>query len=133
MAGSFGFEPSKYELSMKVGEAGVLPKVRAAAKDTLIIADGFSCKTQIEQATDRHALHLAQVLRMATVEGPRADHGIYPERSWLKLARNDGYWRELVTAGAALAIGGLLYFALRKGSGVTPESRRLPHPEAVDL
>src|SRR5262249_23511311 len=44
MAGSFGFEPSKYELSMKVGELAVLPKVREAAKNSLIIADGFSCK-----------------------------------------------------------------------------------------
>ena len=114
MAGSFGFEPSKYELSMKVGSLGVLPKVRDAAKDTLILADGFSCKTQIQQATDRRALHLAQILQMATVEGPHAG-GDYPERRWRKLPRNDGYTRELLTAGAGLALGGLLYLASRNG------------------
>jgi len=113
MAGSFGFERSKYAISMKVGEAGVLPKVRGAAKNALIIADGFSCKTQIEQATDRHALHLAQVLRMASLEGPHDVDGDYPERRWLSLRRNDGYIRELVTATAGLAIGGLLYWASR--------------------
>jgi len=111
MAGSFGFEPAKYELSMKVGELGVLPKVRAAAKDTLIVADGFSCRTQIAQSTDRKALHLAQILRMA-VSG-RETSGGYPERRWQRLERNDGYARELVTAGAAFAIGGLAYLALR--------------------
>src|SRR5690349_6571065 len=102
MAGSFGFEPSKYEISMKVGELGVLPKVREAPKDALIIADGFSCKTQIEQGTDLSALHFAQVLRLAAAEGSHAAEP-YPERRWLQLARNDGYAREAVTAGIALA------------------------------
>ncbi|HKW98280.1 MAG TPA: FAD-linked oxidase C-terminal domain-containing protein [Bryobacteraceae bacterium] len=114
MAGSFGFEPSKYEISMKVGDLGVLPKVRAAAKNTLILADGFSCKTQIEQATDRHAMHLAQVLKMAYTDGARGTEGDYPERHWLKLSRNDGHARELMTAAAALAAGGLLYQAIKR-------------------
>jgi FAD/FMN-containing dehydrogenase/Fe-S oxidoreductase len=114
MAGSFGFGPEKYELSMKVGELGMLPRVRSAAKDTLIIADGFSCKTQIEQATDRHALHFAQVLRMAMWEGLCGDGMDYPERMWLELPRNDGYSRELLLAGAGFVIGSLLYVASRK-------------------
>jgi FAD/FMN-containing dehydrogenase/Fe-S oxidoreductase len=113
MAGSFGFAPEKYEISMKVGELGVLPKVRSAAKDTLILADGFSCKTQIEQATDRRALHLAQILRMASSDGPTGTPGDYPERRWLKLPRNDGYTRELATAGAVVSLGALAFWALR--------------------
>ena len=113
MAGSFGFEAAKYGLSMKVGELGVLPKVRDARKDSLIIADGFSCKTQIEQATDRHALHVAQVLQIAAAGRPIST-GDYPERPFLGLRRNDGYTRELVTAGAVVALGGLLYRALRR-------------------
>ncbi len=104
MAGSFGFEPEKYGVSMQVGELGVLPKVRSAPKDTLIIADGFSCKTQIEQATDRRALHLAQVLQMALRCGPRGTPGDFPEREWLNLPRNDGYTRELALAGAGLGL-----------------------------
>jgi len=64
MAGSFGFERSHYDISMKIGERGLLPAVRKADATTVIIADGFSCRTQIEQATGRKPLHLAQVLRM---------------------------------------------------------------------
>jgi Fe-S oxidoreductase len=66
MAGSFGFEAGeRYEVSMRCGERVLLPAVRAAAGDTLLIADGFSCREQIAQATGRRALHLAQVLQMA--------------------------------------------------------------------
>ena len=65
MAGSFGFEQEKYETSMAVGELELLPAVRQAPRDWLIIADGFSCREQIAQGTQRHALHLAEVLQMA--------------------------------------------------------------------
>jgi Fe-S oxidoreductase len=65
MAGSFGLETDHYDVSIKCGERVLLPAVRAAARDTLIIADGFSCREQIAQTTDRHALHLAQVIQMA--------------------------------------------------------------------
>jgi FAD/FMN-containing dehydrogenase/Fe-S oxidoreductase len=65
MAGAFGFERDHYEISMRVGERVLLPKVRDAAQDTLIVADGFSCREQIAQATGRQVLHLSQVLQMA--------------------------------------------------------------------
>ena len=65
MAGSFGFEKQHYDISMKIGERVLLPKVRVAEEDTLIIADGFSCREQISQSTARRPLHLAQVLQMA--------------------------------------------------------------------
>jgi Fe-S oxidoreductase len=65
MAGSFGFETDHYDVSIKCGERVLLPAVRAAAGDTLIIADGFSCREQIAQTTHRHVLHLAQVIQMA--------------------------------------------------------------------
>ena len=65
MAGSFGFEKEKYEVSMRCAERMLLPAVRDAGSDTLIVADGFSCREQIAQATGRNSLHLAQVLRMA--------------------------------------------------------------------
>jgi FAD/FMN-containing dehydrogenase/Fe-S oxidoreductase len=66
MAGSFGFERGqKYEVSMRAGERVLLPRVRSSDEDTLIVADGFSCREQISQATGRKALHLAEVLRMA--------------------------------------------------------------------
>jgi FAD/FMN-containing dehydrogenase/Fe-S oxidoreductase len=66
MAGAFGFERGEhYELSMKIGEQALLPAVRAAAPEALLIANGFSCREQISQSTGRRALHLAEVLAQA--------------------------------------------------------------------
>jgi FAD/FMN-containing dehydrogenase/Fe-S oxidoreductase len=66
MAGSFGYEKGqRYHVSVNAGERVLLPEVRKAEKDILIIADGFSCREQIEQQTDREGLHTAQVLHMA--------------------------------------------------------------------
>ncbi len=69
MAGSFGFEADKYDVSVKIGERTLLPAVRNAAADTLIITDGFSCYQQIEGLTGRKALHIAEVLQMAIHSG----------------------------------------------------------------
>ena len=69
MAGAFGFEKEHYDISIRAGERALLPKVRETPADALIIADGFSCREQIEQTTGRHALHLAEVLEMALREG----------------------------------------------------------------
>ena len=70
MAGSFGYERGeKHRLSMAVGERVLLPAVRQADAATLVLSDGFSCRSQIEQGTGRRALHLAQVLEMALREG----------------------------------------------------------------
>jgi FAD/FMN-containing dehydrogenase/Fe-S oxidoreductase len=65
MAGGFGFEAEHYDLSLKVGQEVLLPAVRRASADTLVIADGFSCREQIAQGAGREALHLAEVLDMA--------------------------------------------------------------------
>ena len=72
MAGSFGFEEHKYEVSMRCGERVLLPAVRAAASDQLVIADGYSCREQIVQATGRPVHHLAEVLQMALPAGAEA-------------------------------------------------------------
>jgi Fe-S oxidoreductase len=83
MAGAFGFEKDHYDVSVACGERMLLPEVRRAAKDTLIIADGFSCREQIRQLTDRQALHTAQVLQMAVKEGPRGPSGNLPEEKYV--------------------------------------------------
>ncbi|MEV5748487.1 FAD-linked oxidase C-terminal domain-containing protein [Actinoallomurus sp. NPDC052308] len=62
LAGNFGFERGHYEVSVGVGELGVLPAVRDATDGTRILADGFSCRTQIEQRTDARPVHLAELL-----------------------------------------------------------------------
>lgn len=79
MAGSFGFEKDHYDVSIKCGERVLLPAVREATKDTLIIADGFSCREQIAQTTDRQALHMAQVIQMAMHESSNELSREYPE------------------------------------------------------
>jgi FAD/FMN-containing dehydrogenase/Fe-S oxidoreductase len=63
LAGSFGFEAGMYDVSMAIGERRLLPAVRDAGPDILPVADGFSCRTQIEHGTGRRAKHLAEVIR----------------------------------------------------------------------
>ncbi|MFJ4801641.1 FAD-binding and (Fe-S)-binding domain-containing protein [Streptomyces murinus] len=78
LAGNFGFERGHHEVSMAVAEQGVLPAVRGAAPDSLVLADGFSCRTQIEEGgTGRRALHLAEALALALDGNLPGDH---PER-----------------------------------------------------
>jgi FAD/FMN-containing dehydrogenase/Fe-S oxidoreductase len=65
MAGSFGYEAAHHEVSMRMAEASLLPAVRAAGEDTLIVADGTSCRHQIADGASREALHVARVLERA--------------------------------------------------------------------
>ena len=71
MAGPFGFERDKYEVSQALGERVLLPAVRAAASDAILVADGFSCREQISQNTSRRAVHFAEVI----VDQERASAG----------------------------------------------------------
>lgn len=64
MAGPFGFEADKYELSKTIAETALLPSVRGAHPETLLVADGFSCREQIAQLSERRALHIAEVLAL---------------------------------------------------------------------
>ena len=82
MAGGWGYETGHYDVSIACGERKLLPAVRDAAPDTIVVADGFSCRSQIEQtATGRRALHTAQVLALARQHGPAGPSGSYPERA----------------------------------------------------
>ncbi len=65
MAGSFGYEADHYAVSMKMAELSLLPKIRAAGEDTLLVADGTSCRHQIADGAARRAVHVAQVLARA--------------------------------------------------------------------
>jgi Fe-S oxidoreductase len=62
MAGPFGFEAGKIEVSKAIANLGLLPAVNAAGPLTLIVADGFSCREQISQLSDREGMHFAEVL-----------------------------------------------------------------------
>jgi FAD/FMN-containing dehydrogenase/Fe-S oxidoreductase len=81
MAGAFGFEKGEhYDVSITCGERVLLPAVRQASPETLIVANGFSCREQIAQTTDRQALHPAQVIKMA-LDG--ATSRPYPELAYM--------------------------------------------------
>jgi FAD/FMN-containing dehydrogenase/Fe-S oxidoreductase len=109
MAGSFGFEPEKYDLSIAIGELELLPAVRQAPSDWLVIADGFSCREQIAQGSSRSALHLAEVLQMA-LNGDTLESRPYPE-SAIAGQREAEVSRSIKRAGlglAAVAAAGIL-------------------------
>jgi Fe-S oxidoreductase len=72
MAGAFGYGVDHYEQSLAIGECGPLPHVRAAGPDTLIVADGTSCRSQFADAAGRRAVHVACVLA-ASLGGSAAD------------------------------------------------------------
>lgn len=111
MAGAFGFEKGPtYETSMKCGERVLLPRVRQAPADTLIVTDGFSCREQISQTTKRRALHLAEVLQMALHQETIQLGGDYPEKSFVAPISENGQRKPLPVAAmlglGAVALGG---------------------------
>jgi Fe-S oxidoreductase len=113
MAGSFGFHDEHYEISAAIGELELLPAVRSAPDDWLIIADGFSCREQIAQGTGRQALHLAEVLQMALHTSSVGADDPYPE-SRLVREREAEVKASMNRAGlglGALAAGSLLLWA----------------------
>jgi FAD/FMN-containing dehydrogenase/Fe-S oxidoreductase len=97
LAGSWGYEAAHYDLSLACGERVLLPAARRAPTDALLVADGFSCRTQIEHGARRKPLHLAQVVRLA-------QSGAIPEQPGGRRGRAP----LLVAAGAALAGGALI-------------------------
>jgi Fe-S oxidoreductase len=115
MAGPFGFEEGKYEISQAIGEMELLPAVRSAPADWLIIADGFSCREQIAQGTRRHALHLAEVLQMAL--RPQVEEAEpYPESVSVRqtqAAVASSMQRAGVGLAAAAAAAGILLWRMR--------------------
>jgi FAD/FMN-containing dehydrogenase/Fe-S oxidoreductase len=107
LAGSFGFERDHDEISREIGEQRLMPAVRAAPEEAVLVADGFSCKTQIEEMTDRRALHTAQLLKLAMERGAGAEPGARPEQGFPDVVLEDsgGRLREAATLGGVLAAG----------------------------
>jgi FAD/FMN-containing dehydrogenase/Fe-S oxidoreductase len=117
MAGSFGFDEEKYEVSMAIGELELLPAVRQAPANSLIIADGFSCREQISQCTDRHSLHLAEVIATA-LKGGLSPDGSYPETPHVRRrqAELDRSMKRSALALAGVATGAALLWWLKKAT-----------------
>jgi Fe-S oxidoreductase len=122
MAGSFGFKEEHDDLSVQIGELALLPAVRAADSTAIILADGFSCRQQIEQTTDRRGLHIAQLAHLAMQQEEKESGGdgpsAYPERDYLdrnRPARGTSRRspRPLWITGL-VALGLVLYFMRRR-------------------
>jgi FAD/FMN-containing dehydrogenase/Fe-S oxidoreductase len=117
MAGAFGYEKDKYQVSIACGERSLLPEVRKAPVSTIIMADGFSCKEQIAQETNRHALHLAEVLRLGIGTGENHLPTMYPERYFMQprqKAQLTSMVRAAVISGLALTVLGLAWLKSRR-------------------
>jgi hypothetical protein len=113
MAGAFGFESEHYDVSAEIGERALLPHVRRSGMNELIIADGFSCREQISQMTDRHGLHIAEVLQLAIQHGPAGPGDLRPEQTLVderrRAIRNSKMQAAAIVGGAvALVVTGVL-------------------------
>ena len=77
LAGNFGVERGHYDVSTAVAETALLPAVRAAGQDATVLADGFSCRTQLDQLADVKGTHLAELLasRLQADPANREDNG----------------------------------------------------------
>ena len=112
MAGGWGYEPDHYDVSMACGERMLLPKVREAAPETVVVSDGFSCRSQIEQGdTGRGALHLAQVIKLARDHG--GIPGPMPEREYQPAANGSKLAGKAVLLGAVALAAGVAAAAIR--------------------
>lgn len=103
MAGSFGFAAETHEVGVACGERALLPRVRREATSTLVIADGFSCREQLAQHTERRGLHLAEAVKLA-LEGRALADGAPPER---ELVRRREAGRRASMVRASLGLGAL--------------------------
>ncbi|HWR36124.1 MAG TPA: FAD-linked oxidase C-terminal domain-containing protein [Clostridia bacterium] len=118
LAGSFGFEKDKYDVSMKIAEIELKPLLERATPETIIVADGFSCREQIAQTSDRHALHLAEVMQMA-LHGEQSVPKQFPEQEIVAVQERErklSILRVTLRAAAGLAViaGGALIWAMRR-------------------
>lgn len=114
LAGSWGFERGHHDVSMQCGEQGLLPAVRGARPNQLIVTNGFSCRTQVEPSdSERQPVHLAQMMALAREGGGLDERELAERRPRPGMAR-----RVTRTAGVGLgaaAAGGLAVVPLLRG------------------
>jgi hypothetical protein len=101
LAGSFGFEAGHDHVSMAIGDQRLLPAVRNTGRDEWLIANGFSCQTQIEQGAGREPQHLAQMIA--------AGLGVRRAASAPKRRTSSGMWTAALVGGGAVLAGELAY------------------------
>jgi FAD/FMN-containing dehydrogenase/Fe-S oxidoreductase len=114
LAGSWGFERGHHDVSLQCGEQGLLPAVRGARPDQLIVTNGFSCRTQVEQSdAERQPVHLAQVIALAREGGGLDERELAARRPRPGMSRRVA--RTAVVGLGAAAAGGLAVVPLLRG------------------
>ena len=116
MAGYFGYEKGEhYSVFVKAGELLLLSTVRDADNEIIIITDGFSCREQIEQQTNRKGMHLAQVIQMGLHEQKSEKTGALPEKKYVdgKTLKNPKRKRRLMAVLGIIAAGVITYTLIR--------------------
>jgi Fe-S oxidoreductase len=121
-AGSFGYEIDHYPLSMQIAEHELLPNIRKAQRDTIVVADGFSCRQQIKDGAGRWAMHPAEVVAFA-LESSGAVPAAAPERRYLEPPAKPRVETLVAAACLGVTVGIVLWRAARAG-GHRVESRR---------
>jgi Fe-S oxidoreductase len=114
MAGAFGYEKEKYDVSVAAGERVLLPAVRAAPPDAFIVADGFSCRGQVADLTDRRALHVAEVIQAGLRKGPWAPAAPSRAGGAGRMPRAARLGVGLAAGAGAAALGAALAIRLRE-------------------
>jgi Fe-S oxidoreductase len=89
MGFSFGYRPDVVPVSLQMGEQALFPQIRKTGRDTLLLADGFACRKQIQDGTGRSARHTAVLLKLALLAGEKGAPGASPKTAAKRLAR----WR----------------------------------------
>ncbi len=117
MAGAFGFVEETRDVGVACGERALLPRVRHERDETIVMANGFSCREQIGQGTHRGALHLAEVMKLAIDHGPSGPAGARPEAMVLA-RRRAGVRASMLRAAAGVAL------TIAAGLGLFSWSRR---------
>jgi FAD/FMN-containing dehydrogenase/Fe-S oxidoreductase len=116
MAGYFGYEKGQhYDVSIAAGEQTLLPAVRNADTETIIVSDGFSCREQIEQKTDRKGMHLAQVIQMALREKDGYKTDLLPEKRYVDAMalKNPNKTRNRLLMLGVLALGVAVFMMVK--------------------
>ena len=113
LAGSFGFERDKYQVSMDIAKLELEPLLQKAKPETIVIADGFSCREQVMQASNRQGLHIAEVIQMA-VRGEQP--GPFPESRMANAHKRHVRNSMIRTAAVLAGVGALAWWAIRKAA-----------------
>ena len=135
MAGSFGFEEEKYDVSVACAEHGLLPGVRKAPADAFIIANGFSCQEQIRQLSNRHAMHIAQAIQLALHSDEMLSSSGEPEQKMVDdrecAVRDSMLHTSGALVGMALGAAGLWFAAASRERGHAKLEEKPKNPHAA--